>query len=68
MQANNEIAGGIHYRQPDMQTVREELNKVDASRIKTHRIMDYNNHPDTTLAEIHALLNRAKLIVQSQIR
>jgi hypothetical protein len=68
MQATTEIAGGVHYRQPAMQAVREELNLVDASRIKTHRIMDYNNHPDTTLAEVHALLSRAKLRVQGQLR
>jgi hypothetical protein len=68
MQATTEISGGVHYRQPAMQAVREELNKVDAARIKTHRIMDYNNHPDTTLAEVHALLDRAKARVQAQIR
>jgi hypothetical protein len=68
MQATTEISGGVHYRQPAMQAVREELNLVDASRIKTHRIMDYNNHPDTTLAEVHALLKRAKERVQREVR
>jgi hypothetical protein len=68
MQATTEISGGVHYRQPAMQAVREELNLVDASRIKTHRIMDYNNHPDTSLAEIHALLERAKTRVSKEIR
>ncbi len=67
-QATAEIAGGNHYRQPAMQAVREELNLVDAKRINTHRIMDYNNHPDTTLEEIHALLRKAKGRVQQQIR
>lgn len=59
-QATTEISGGVHYRQPAMQAVREELNKVDPARIKTHRIMDYNNHPATTLTEVHALLRAAK--------
>jgi hypothetical protein len=68
MQATNEISGGVHYRQPAMQAVREELNKVDKSRIKTHRIMDYNNHADTTLEEIHALLSRAKTRVAQDLR
>jgi hypothetical protein len=68
MQANTEIAGGVHYRQPAMQAVREELNLVDAARIKTHRIMDYNNHPDTTLAEVHALLRRARDRVAHEMR
>jgi hypothetical protein len=68
MQATTEISGGVHYRQPAMQAVREELNLVDALRIRTHRIMDYNNHPDTTLAEVHALLRRAKERVAREVR
>jgi hypothetical protein len=68
MQATTDISGGVHYRQPAMQAVREELNLVDKSRIKTHRIMDFNNHPDTTLAEVHALLKRAKERVKENVR
>lgn len=64
MQATTEISGGIHYRQPALQSVREELNTVDARRIRTHRIMDYNNHPDTTLQEIHSLLRQAQTRVE----
>jgi hypothetical protein len=67
-QATTEISGGIHYRQPAAQAVREALNAVDSSRIKTHRIMDYNNHPDTTLAEIHAVLNAALARLEKDIR
>ncbi len=65
-QATTEISGGVHYRQPAMQAVREELNLVDPERIKTHRIMDYNNHPKTTLAEIQSLLDRARARVEKQ--
>lgn len=68
MQATTEISGGVHYRQPALQAVRETLNTVDASRIKTHRIMDYNNHPDTTLQEIHALLRSARAKVEKDMR
>jgi hypothetical protein len=60
MQATTEVSGGVHYRQPAMQAVREVLNEVGVGRFKLHRIMDYNNHPDTTLEEIHALLRRAE--------
>jgi hypothetical protein len=59
-QATTEVSGGVHYRQPALQAVREVLNTVDSSRINTHRIMDYNNHPATTLAEVHDLLRRAQ--------
>jgi hypothetical protein len=68
MQATTEVSGSIHYRQPALQAVREVLNTVDASRVKTHRIMDYNNHPDTTLQEIHALLRSAQTKLQQDIR
>jgi hypothetical protein len=68
MQATTEISGGVHYRQPAMQAVREELNRVDPLRIKTHRIMDFNNHPDTKLDEIHALLKRARARVSVEVR
>ncbi len=67
-QATAEISGGVHYRQPAMQAVREVLNTVDQSRVKTHRIMDYNNHPATTLEEIHALLRTAQARVQQDMR
>jgi hypothetical protein len=68
MQATAELSGGVHYRQPALQAVREVLNTVDASRIKTHRIMDYNNHPDTTLKEIHDLLRTASAKLDRDIR
>jgi hypothetical protein len=66
--ATTDISGGIHYRQPALQAVREVLNTVDSSRITTHRIMDYNNHPATTLAEIHDLLRRAQAGLEKDIR
>jgi hypothetical protein len=66
--ATTEISGGIHYRQPALQAVREVLNTVDAKRIKTHRIMDYNNHPESTLAEIHLVLKNAETTLRRDIR
>lgn len=58
-QATVEISGGVHYRQPAHEKVREVLNEVGGSRVKTHRLMDYNNHPDTTLDDVHSLLRKA---------
>jgi very-short-patch-repair endonuclease len=66
MQATTEVSGGVHYRQPAMQKVREVLNEVGVGRFKLHRIMDYNNHPDTTLDEVHALLREAKTRLQQR--
>jgi hypothetical protein len=60
MQATEEIAGGVHYRQPALQAAREVLNEVGGKRLGKHRIMDYNNHADTTLEELHQLLSTAQ--------
>jgi hypothetical protein len=68
MQATTEISGGIHYRQPALQAVREVLNEVGGSRLGKHRLMDYNNHPDTTLQEVHQLLRTAQTRVEKDIR
>jgi hypothetical protein len=67
-QATQEISGGVHYRQPALQVAREVLNEVGGSRLGKHRLMDYNNHPDTTLAEIHALLDTAQARLEKRLR
>lgn len=59
-QATVEVSGGVHYRQPAHEKVREVLNEVGGDRVKTHRLMDYNNHPDTTLQDVRNLLIEAR--------
>jgi hypothetical protein len=66
-QATVEISGGVHYRQPALQMVREVLNEVGGTRLNKHRLMDYNNHPDTTLADIHNLLRTAQTRLEQRI-
>jgi hypothetical protein len=67
-QATTEISGGVHYRQPALQAVREVLNEVGGNRVSKHRLMDYNNHPETTLANIHALLRTAQARLEQRFR
>ena len=67
-QATEEISGGVHYRQPALQMVREVLNEVGGTRLGKHRLMDYNNHPDTTLAEVHSLLRTAEARLEKRLR
>jgi hypothetical protein len=59
-QATVEVSGGVHYRQPAHEKVREVLNEVGGNRVKTHRLMDYNNHPDTTFEDVRNLLIEAR--------
>jgi hypothetical protein len=66
--ATTEVSGGVHYRQPALQAAREVLNVVGVGRFKLHRIMDYNNHPDTTLAEVHGLLDKAREQIEARVR
>ncbi len=68
MQATEEISGGVHYRQPALQAVREVLNEVGGTRVNKHRLMDYNNHADTTLEEIHTLLRRSQSWLEARFR
>jgi hypothetical protein len=68
MQATDEISGGIHYRQPALQAVREVLNEIGGNRFGKHRLMDYNNHPDTTLTEVHDLLRTAQTRLKQRVR
>lgn len=63
-QATVEVSGGVHYRQPAHEKVREVLNEVGGDRVKTHRLMDYNNHPNTTLEDIRNLLIEARKRIQ----
>ncbi len=67
MQATEEVSGGVHYRQPALQAVRETLNEVGGNRMGKHRLMDYNNHPDTTLDEIHQLLKKAQARLETNM-
>ena len=68
MQATTEVSGGVHYRQPALHEVREVLNEVGGNRVHKHRLKDYNNHPDTTLEDIHKLLRAAQSRLEAQIR
>ncbi|MBO5658470.1 MAG: hypothetical protein J6S08_03435 [Duodenibacillus sp.] len=49
--------GNVHYRQPAMQAFRETLNTMGKGRFDKHRLMDWNNHPDTTFAEVRELFD-----------
>jgi hypothetical protein len=67
-QATTEVSGGVHYRQPALQAVREVLKEVGLNRVDRHRLMDYNNHPDTTLADIHNLLKLSERMLERRFR
>jgi hypothetical protein len=68
MQATDEISNGIHYRQPALQAVREVVAEIGGTRVNKHRLMDYNNHSDTTLADIHNLLKLTQERLETRLK
>jgi hypothetical protein len=65
--ASIEIAGEYIHRRAALQIVRFTLEKYDNGRVKDHRLMDWNNHPSTTFAELKKVLRESLQIVQKQL-
>jgi len=57
--ASVDVAGEYVHRRPAMQVVRFTLEKYESGRVKEHRLMDWNNHPDTNFEEVKKLLKES---------
>lgn len=61
--------GRYHHRQPALQLVRAVIFERWRDRITSHQLVDFNNHPATTMAELRMVLEvaleRAKVQAQS---
>jgi hypothetical protein len=58
-QAEIEVTGGFHHRRPAGELVREIVDERTKARNYHHRMMDYNNDPTTTLADVRSLFAEA---------
>jgi hypothetical protein len=58
-QAEIEVTGGFHHRRPAGELVREVVDERAKARNYNHRMMDYNNDPTTTLADVRSLFAEA---------
>ncbi|MGH7650262.1 MAG: DUF6197 family protein [Gemmatimonadaceae bacterium] len=58
-QAQIDVAGGFHHRRPAGELVREIVDERTKARNYNHRMMDYNNDPTTTLADVNSLFAEA---------
>src|SRR5579862_5557405 len=56
--ATKEIDGEFEHRGAAMQEARFVVDEITKERDYHHRLMDYNNDPPTTLADIHRVLDR----------
>jgi hypothetical protein len=57
--AEIEVTGGFHHRRPAGELVREIVDERAKNRNYSHRMMDYNNDPTTTLADVRSLFAEA---------
>jgi hypothetical protein len=57
--AEIEVTGGFHHRRPAGELVREIVDERAKNRNYSHRMMDYNNDPMTTLADVRSLFAEA---------
>ncbi|HXD24260.1 MAG TPA: hypothetical protein VN613_12940 [Gemmatimonadaceae bacterium] len=58
-QAQREVAGGFHHRRPAGELVRVVVEERTVNKKYHHRMMDYNNDPATTLADVRAVFAEA---------
>ena len=49
-----------------MQVVRFTVEKYDNGRVKNHRLMDWNNSPETTFAEVKKVLRESRERVEKE--
>jgi len=54
-----EVTGGFNHRRPAGQLIREIVDERSANRNYSHRMMDYNNDPQTVLADVRSLFAEA---------
>ena len=62
-----DVAGEYVHRRPAMQIVRFTLEKHDISRVVNHRLMDWNNHPDTSFEEVKKVLKESLEEIKRQL-
>ena len=58
-QATIEVTGAFHHRRPALELVRVVVEERTKDKQYNHRLMDYNNDPTTTLADVKSLFAEA---------
>lgn len=65
--ASNEISGTFAHREAAMQEVRFVVDAIAANRNYEHRLMNYNNDPTTTFADIQHVLDVAEANIRKRL-
>lgn len=67
-EATRMVDGQYQHRQPALQAVRQIVGQGWPDRIVEHRLMDFNNDPQTTYADLQAVFDRAEERLRQTIR
>ncbi|RYF91385.1 MAG: hypothetical protein EOO03_01480 [Chitinophagaceae bacterium] len=62
--ASIDITGEYAHRRAALQQVRFVLEKYENGRVKEHRLMDWNNHPDTKFEEVKKVIRESIEIIK----
>jgi hypothetical protein len=65
--ASIEVLGSYDHRRVALQEVRFAIEEVAPDREFNHRLMDFNNLPTTTLAQVQEVLRIARQRVQARL-
>jgi hypothetical protein len=65
--ASIEVLGAYDHRRAALQEVRFSIEAVTKGREFEHRLMDFNNLPETTLADVQRVLDMAVVEVQKRL-
>ena len=65
--ASVDITGEYEHRRPAMQQVRFIIDNYGKDRVINHRLMDWNNHSETTFWEVKQVLKEAQDSIETQL-
>jgi len=65
--ASVDITGEYEHRRPVMQQVRFIIDKYGQDRVINHRLMDWNNHTETSFGEVKQVLKEATDSIEIQL-
>lgn len=65
--ASEEVVGEYQHRRTALQEVRFALEDATQGREYEHRLRDFNNDPSTSLADIHAVLDAARMRINERL-
>jgi hypothetical protein len=66
--ATNEVSGKSDHRGAALQEARFVIDEIAADRNYNHRLMDYNNDPTTTFAEIQEVFRITESLIALRLK